>query len=112
MRRALERHKNGETRVIPVIVRSVVWEELTPFAEIQVLPPDGRPVTRWPHPDDAWADTSGDLSVVEKSGSYVLSTSSTAGQRQRVQVLQRQTAKVLGLPVEFRDTLKDGSQGR
>ncbi len=52
MRRALERHNAQEACVIPVILRSVIWEN-TPFAKLQALPIDGRPVSSWPDRDAA-----------------------------------------------------------
>ena len=46
MARALERHDAGEARVIPVILQPVEWHE-APFARLQVLPRDGKPITKW-----------------------------------------------------------------
>lgn len=46
MSKALERHKAGEALVIPIILRPCMWD-MTPFARLQVLPEDGRPVTNW-----------------------------------------------------------------
>lgn len=53
MTRALERHEQGEARVIPVIVRPTAWKS-APFAKLQVLPKDGKAVVTWPIPDEAW----------------------------------------------------------
>jgi len=53
MTRALERHRAGTARVIPVIVRDVNWSR-APFAMLQALPRDGRPVKRWRNRDAAW----------------------------------------------------------
>jgi internalin A len=52
-RRALERHAAGEAVVIPIILRPVHWEK-APFAHLQALPRDARPVTEWPSRDAAW----------------------------------------------------------
>jgi len=52
---ALERHFRGEALVIPVIVRPVDWRS-APFAKIQGLPLDLRPVTSWANRDEAWTD--------------------------------------------------------
>jgi internalin A len=57
MRRALERHAQGEARVIPVIVRDVNWR-IAPFAKLQALPKEGRAVTLWENKDTAWRDVS------------------------------------------------------
>jgi hypothetical protein len=47
MKRALERHKANEARVIPIILRHVNWRQ-GPFAKFQALPVNGRPVTDFP----------------------------------------------------------------
>lgn len=51
--RAIERHTNGESVVIPVILRSCMWKS-TPFGSIQAVPKDGRPVNLWPDRDEAF----------------------------------------------------------
>jgi internalin A len=57
MARALEREKNGEARVIPVIVRDVSLKG-APFADLQYLPKDGLAVTEWKSKDSAWRNVS------------------------------------------------------
>ena len=46
MRRAIERHEAGEARVIPIILRPVIWKG-APFEKLQALPKDAKPVTSW-----------------------------------------------------------------
>ena len=53
MTRALERHKSGEARVIPIILRRCDWEE-TPIGELQALPPEGKPISLWTDKDEAF----------------------------------------------------------
>lgn len=53
MARALDRHRQGEALVIPIIIRSCDWGA-TPLSAIQLLPQDGRPLTEWPNRDRAW----------------------------------------------------------
>jgi formylglycine-generating enzyme required for sulfatase activity len=53
MTRALERHKNNEAVVIPVILRPVSWSD-APFAKLQALPKDAKAVTEWPNQDAAF----------------------------------------------------------
>ncbi|WP_236065147.1 TIR domain-containing protein [Reticulibacter mediterranei] len=53
MRRALERHKRGEARVIPIILRPCDWQA-APFGHLQCLPPNGRAVTSWQNQDEAF----------------------------------------------------------
>ena len=68
MARALEKHESGEARVIPVIIRPVDWKG-TPFAHLQVLPTNGRPVVKWAIRDDAWLNVAeGIRRVVEELG--------------------------------------------
>ena len=55
MRRAMERHEGGETRVIPVILRPCDWQS-APFGKLKALPTDGKPVTKHQTLDDAFLD--------------------------------------------------------
>ena len=56
MTRALERHDQGEARVIPVLLRKVDGWQGAPFGKLQSLPTDGKPVTSWNDRDEAFAD--------------------------------------------------------
>ncbi len=53
MKRALDRHDAGEARVIPIILRPVVWQG-TPFSKLKALPPYAKPVITWPIRDEAY----------------------------------------------------------
>lgn len=55
MTRALERHNAREARVIPIILRSVDWSG-APFAQLQALPKDAKPVTEWTDEDAAFTE--------------------------------------------------------
>ncbi|MBV9707033.1 MAG: hypothetical protein JO125_06470 [Chloroflexi bacterium] len=55
MTRALERHNKGTARVIPVIIRPVDIQG-APFAHLQCLPRDAKPVSVWPDTDEAFVD--------------------------------------------------------
>ncbi|MBV9155985.1 MAG: toll/interleukin-1 receptor domain-containing protein [Acidobacteriaceae bacterium] len=57
---ALGRHQSGRAKVIPVLLRPVEWRDL-PFAKLQVLPSEARPVTLWPNRDEAFSDIAGRL---------------------------------------------------
>jgi replicative DNA helicase len=66
LEQALERHESGNAYVLPIILRPVDWLN-TPFAKLQVLPKDGKPVTTWANHDEAWLDiTKGVRTVVER----------------------------------------------
>lgn len=63
--RAIERHRAGTACVIPIIVRPCDWKN-TPFSNLQALPPQARPVTRWKNQDTAWTEVvSGIRAAVE-----------------------------------------------
>ncbi|MEO0395575.1 MAG: TIR domain-containing protein [Cyanobacteria bacterium P01_A01_bin.137] len=51
--RAMERHKAGTARVIPIILKPVDFKG-TLFEKLQALPKDARPVTRWDDQDEAF----------------------------------------------------------
>ena len=50
---AVDRHERGEACVIPIIVRRARWER-APFAKLQALPEDAKPVATWLDRDEAW----------------------------------------------------------
>ena len=66
MKKALERHTQGDARVVPVILRPSAWEA-APFAHLNALPTGGVPVTTWPNRDEACLDIArGVLIVVDE----------------------------------------------
>lgn len=52
---ALERHKQGSARVIPIILRYCDWKN-SPIGKLQALPKDGKPVVSWPNRDLGFTD--------------------------------------------------------
>lgn len=74
MKTALERQRDGLTRVIPIILRPCNWEE-TELADLQALPKNGKPVTQWDDEEEAYLDiamnvlkTVGRKAAKQKSG--------------------------------------------
>jgi len=66
MERAMERHEEGSARVIPIIYRNCIWQ-YAPFAKLQALPRDAKPVCSWGNLDDAFVDvTEGIKKVAEE----------------------------------------------
>lgn len=53
LKRAMERHEEGTARVVPIIVRPCEWKD-APFAKLQALPRDAKPITKWSDRDEAW----------------------------------------------------------
>ncbi|MBS1180773.1 MAG: toll/interleukin receptor protein [Proteobacteria bacterium] len=60
MARALERHEQGEARVIPIIVRPCDWLA-TPLRNLRATPKDALAITKWPNIDDAYQWITDDL---------------------------------------------------
>ncbi|HEU5378992.1 MAG TPA: NB-ARC domain-containing protein [Ktedonobacteraceae bacterium] len=60
MKRALELHAKGHTRVIPLILRPVDWQA-TPIGKLQCLPRNAKPVTTWSNRDQAFAEIVRDI---------------------------------------------------
>jgi len=52
---ALQRHERGEAHVIPVLLRPVLFTD-TPFAKLQPLPTNRKPVVNWRNRDSAFVD--------------------------------------------------------
>ena len=55
MKRALERQEVGEARVVPILVRPVDWKG-APFAHLQALPTNAKPLASWRDRNRALAD--------------------------------------------------------
>ena len=56
MKRAVERHEQGDAHVIPVLLRKVHGWQCAPFGKLQALPTGEKPVTSWRIRDEAFAD--------------------------------------------------------
>jgi len=55
MTRALARHESGKARVIPVILRPCDWHQ-APFGGLLASPTDGKPVSKFSDPDEAFLE--------------------------------------------------------
>jgi TIR domain-containing protein len=68
MERALERHRSGLARVIPIIINPCEWQR-TSFGNLRATPPDGRPVTKFPNVHDAYQAVVTDIrAAIEELG--------------------------------------------
>lgn len=66
MKRAIERHDQGDAVVIPIMLHPVDWEG-APFAKLQTLPRDALPVSQWRSEEEAFAEIAkGIRAVIEK----------------------------------------------
>src|SRR5437868_5561274 len=73
MHRALERHKAGTCRVVPILLRPTYWED-APFSSLQLLPTDVRPITLWTDRDEAFQNVVTEVSRTIKDLLIVLKT--------------------------------------
>ncbi|TMD69932.1 MAG: toll/interleukin-1 receptor domain-containing protein, partial [Chloroflexi bacterium] len=55
LKQAIDRHDANQARIIPIILRPTDWKD-APFAKLQMLPSQGKPVSKWPTHDDAFED--------------------------------------------------------
>jgi tetratricopeptide (TPR) repeat protein len=69
MRRALERYERHEAEVIPILLRPVLYTD-APFAKLQMLPTNGKPIVLWRDRDSAFVDIAYAIEKVAKK--YVL----------------------------------------
>lgn len=58
IKKALERHEQGEATVVPIIIRPCDWKDL-PFSRIQGLPKDAKALSTWNDLDEGY------LSIIE-----------------------------------------------
>ena len=92
MKRALERHEAGEARIIPILLRPVDWEH-APFAKLQVLPQNERPITLWENQDSAFREIAIQLRKVveelhgkESTTSFPSKTSETSNIHKQIDI--------------------------
>lgn len=61
MQHALERHKEGTCRVVPILLRPTYWED-APFNSLQLLPTNAKSITSWTNQDKAFQDVVTEIS--------------------------------------------------
>ena len=54
MYQILESHKRGDAYVLPILIGSVDWTH-TPLNELQIFPPNGKPLSMESDPDNAFS---------------------------------------------------------
>jgi len=65
MNRALERHKEGTCKVIPILLRPTFFDG-APFTKLQMLPTDAKPISRWLDRDEAFLDVANRINLALK----------------------------------------------
>ena len=102
MARALERHREGNAQVIPIILRPVDLQHL-PFSAIQALPTNAQPITKWLDRDDAFLDVANGIrEAIEKLLQYsssqpasLISSTNVSSQRQISSKLLREDQELV-----------------
>jgi hypothetical protein len=64
--RALERHDEGSSVVIPVILQPCDWLS-SPFRKLRATPADGKPVAKYPNIHDAFLEVTHDIRAAAES---------------------------------------------
>jgi len=95
MKRAMERHEQGEARVIPIIIRPVYWTG-APFGKLQPLPTDAKPVTTWSNSDEAFFNIVVEIQkiLIEFQKEINLQSKRPRYQPQRSQTYERQPSDI------------------
>lgn len=111
MTRALERHNNGEARVIPVILRPCDWQSLD-FGKLLATPTDGKPVTKFPNRDEAFLEITTAIKkavqqVSSKSGQSVRQVSTHVRSSSEGYVIPEIRSSNLRIKKEFTDLERD-----
>lgn len=66
MQRALERNQEGSAVVVPIIVEPCEWKA-SALRALKALPKDGKPVSEWTNPNNAYLDIAQELRRLLKS---------------------------------------------
>jgi hypothetical protein len=88
MERALERHKRGAARVIPIILRPCDWQT-SPFAHLQCLPRNTRPIVIWGNQDEAFAAITQELRKIIAQQHFSGPLLSSVQRQNRARLLKR-----------------------
>jgi internalin A len=64
MKTALDRHRKGKARVVPILLERCNWELFEELSSIQALPRDAKPVREWKPQNAGWYRVTEGLKVV------------------------------------------------
>jgi DNA polymerase III delta prime subunit len=88
MQQALERHRKGEVCVIPIIVHPCDWQH-SPFAHLQCLPRNAKPISTWRNRNEAFVSIVQELRKVIAQQQSPPSPLSSVQSQNRTQLLKR-----------------------
>jgi hypothetical protein len=69
MMRSMERHRAGNARVIPILLRPTYLKD-APFLDLKMLPSNSRPITKWSNHDEAFEDVVRGISQAVEDMAY------------------------------------------
>lgn len=58
--RAMERLKQGEARVLPILLNPCLWDD-SRFSQLQILPREAKPITSWTSREDAFIEVAREI---------------------------------------------------
>ena len=88
LQQALERHRRGEARVVPIIVRPCDWRESL-FAHLQCLPRNEKPIVTWSNRDEAFLSIAQELRRIISQEQFSPPPLSRVPRRNRERLLKR-----------------------
>ncbi|MGE0666117.1 MAG: toll/interleukin-1 receptor domain-containing protein, partial [Sphingomonadales bacterium] len=88
MRRALERHDAGETRVVPIIIEPCDWAAMPQLRRLKAVPNDGNPISEWANANNAYLNVVQELRRIIDAGD-ASAPEPAAHQREPVSLQQR-----------------------
>ena len=92
--RAIEKHRNKEAILIPLIIRPCLWRE-TEFNEIQALPRNAQPISSYQNTDQAWLEVAnGILDLVNQIQNNKIILTSTVNKSSNA-ILEQEPEKQL-----------------
>lgn len=104
---ALRRVREGTARLISVILRPCEWER-TDLHHYIVTPTDGKPITKWPDPDDAFLDVARSIrkAICDLKPARVSAPAAMEAQEERREQLPRSSN--LRMTKTFSEAERDG----
>lgn len=92
LKRALEKHENGEARVVPIIVEPCDWTS-SPLGKLKALPKDGKAIAEWNNTNTAYLDVVQELRRIVKADAQQSPKASPAVQQSAVPASEQTAAR-------------------
>lgn len=107
LKRALERHKAGDARVIPVILEPCDWHA-SPLGDLLAVPTDGQPISKFTNPNDGYLEVVKAIRrALEEMGGPSPSPEETQAVSAEAPRISGMRSSNLGIRKEFNDHDRD-----